>query len=119
MLCPECADGDGDLLAAKYPVTNAQFEYFVNDDGYINSRWWGGEDGPGWRWRMKPPDYRGEGPVSRPRYWQHPRFGKDRHGYPVVGVSWYEAAAHAVWLTGKGEGEVRSCRRCATVSFPS
>ena len=34
------------------PVTNAQFEHFVNDDGYINPKWWGGEDSPGWRWRI-------------------------------------------------------------------
>ena len=36
--------------------------------------------------------------MTQPEYWQHPRFGKDRHGYPVVGVSWYEAAAYAAWL---------------------
>ena len=43
--------------------------------------------------------WRGEGPVTQPEYWLHPRLGKDRHGYPVVGVSWYEAAAYAAWLT--------------------
>jgi formylglycine-generating enzyme required for sulfatase activity len=32
-------------------------------------------------------------------YWHDPRFGKERRGYPVVGVSWYEAVAYAAWLT--------------------
>jgi formylglycine-generating enzyme required for sulfatase activity len=88
------------LLAAKYPVTNVQFERFVNDDGYINPRWWGSENSPAWRWRMAEHDteWRGKDAVTQPEYWQHPRFGKDRCGYPVVGVSWYEAGAYAQWL---------------------
>ncbi|MCX6032396.1 MAG: SUMF1/EgtB/PvdO family nonheme iron enzyme [Chloroflexi bacterium] len=87
------------LLAAKYPITNAQFERFIQADGYDKPGYWGGKDSPGWRWRMKPPDYRGAGPVTQPEYWQRPRFGKDRRGYPVVGISWHEAAAYAAWLT--------------------
>jgi formylglycine-generating enzyme required for sulfatase activity len=44
------------------------------------------------------PESRGKEPVIQPRFWQDPRFGRDRHGYPAVGVSWYEAAAYAAWL---------------------
>ena len=114
--CPKCADPSpgsgqvlgGDLLAAKYPVTNTQFERFVNDEGYINPKWWGGEDSSGWRWCMKPPDWRGEGPVTQPEYWQHPRFGRDHRGYPVVGVSWYEAVAYANWLAE--QWQIADCR---------
>jgi len=96
--CPGCAEGGGDLMAMKYPVTNAQFERFVQAGGYENREWWSEE---GWRWRMEGHrvGWRGEGPVTEPEYWRHPRFGRERRGYPVVGVSWYEAEAYCRWLT--------------------
>ena len=99
VLCSKCADGGGDLLASKYPVTNLQFERFIQGGGYENPAFWGGERSIAWRWRVKEHgDYRGEKEVTQPQYWNDPRFGKDRRGYPVVGVSWYEAAAYAEWL---------------------
>ena len=119
VLCPKCADDGGDLLASKYPMTNAQFERFVNDEGYVNPKWWGGKDSPGWRWRMtNHPKSRGKEPVTRPRYWQTSRFGKDRHGYPVVGVSWYEAILYATWLAERLKFKVSGCRCCGTGRFP-
>ncbi len=96
--CPKCADGGGDLLAMRYPVTNAGFERFIAAGGYENSDWWDGRDSPGWKWRETPPGYRGEGAVKEPEYWRQARFGRERRGYPVVGVSWYEASAYAAWL---------------------
>jgi len=97
--CPGCAEDGGDLMATKYPVTNAQFERFIQARGYENTAYWGGEESESWRWRMDPPSYRGEGSVTEPEHWHDPRFGRERRGYPVVGVSWYEAAAYAAWLT--------------------
>jgi len=100
--CPGIAENGGDLLVMKYPVTNAQFEYFIQQaDGYENPIYWGGEESEGWRWRVEEHnvEWRGEGPVTEPEYWHDPRFGKERRGYPVVGVSWYEAVAYAAWLT--------------------
>ena len=88
------------IYIAKYPVTNAQFALFRDDDGYENPKYWDGKKSKAWRWRMEErSEYRGEGPVTQPEYWDHPRFGKSRHGYPVVGVSWYEANAYCAWLT--------------------
>lgn len=90
----------------KYPVTNVQFERFVQAGGYENPAYWGGVEGEGWLWRVSGhPGYRGGGPVVQPEYWQHPRFGKDRRGYPAVGVSWYEAKAYADWLAERLQAE--------------
>ncbi len=97
------------FLIAKYPVTNAQFARFIEAGGYENPAYWGGEAGRAWRWRVQEhPDYRGKDAITQPEYWDHPRFGKHRRGYPVVGVSWYEAMAYCVWL--KEQLKVESCR---------
>lgn len=90
--CEGCADDGRDLLAMKYPVTNAHFARFTLAGGYDTPAYWGGEESQGWQWRIRE-DW------SEPRYWEDARFGRERRGYPVVGVSWYEAAAYAAWLT--------------------
>ncbi len=99
--CPACGENREDLLVAKYPVTNAQFALFMEAGGYENAAYWGGEDSAAWRWRVKEhnADWRGEKPVTQPEYWRDGRFGKERRGFPVVGVSWYEAQAYCRWLT--------------------
>jgi len=103
--CPGCAgepapsgvEGGGDLMVMRYPVVNAQYERFILGGGYETSEWW---SEAGWQWRTEAhPTYRGEGPMTEPEYWRDPRFGRERHGYPVVGVSWYEARAFCRWLT--------------------
>ena len=37
---------------ARYPVTVAQFAMFMEDDGYEEARYWGGEESAGWQWRL-------------------------------------------------------------------
>lgn len=100
--CPARADSRHDLLVMKYPLTNAQFEQFMADGGYDNPAYWGKEESEGWQWRINPPDYRqkqGQKEVAESEYWQDTRLGRERPGYPVVGISWYEAVAYMAWLT--------------------
>ncbi len=77
-----------DYWISRYPVTNAQFRCFIDDGGYENADWW---TKSGWGWRRQ---YGRSGPVSLSSHFDLPN-------HPVVGVTWYEAAAFCAWLTGK------------------
>jgi hypothetical protein len=63
---------------ARYPITNAQFQCFIDDKGYESDDWWEGLDRPA---------------PERPRwaYANHPR----------ETASWYEAVAFCRWLDVK------------------
>ena len=74
---------------ARYPVTNAQFQQFVDAGGYDPAAPW---------WTIGADWLRTEG-FAAPRYWENPRYGIARPNHPVVGVSWYEAMAFCAWLT--------------------
>ena len=89
----------GGFYVAKYPVTNHQFARFMNAGGYEEQgkRWWSDK---GWEWRTGKLRYDWQR-TDAPDRWDEPRFGKNRRGYPVVGVSWYEANAYCTWLTEK------------------
>jgi formylglycine-generating enzyme required for sulfatase activity len=72
---------------AKYPITNAQFQTFVDDGGYGEDRWW--------------QDLRKPEPQEPP--WK-------QSNRPRTDVDWYEAVAFTRWLSnrlGLAEGILR------------
>lgn len=66
---------------ARYPITNAQFQCFIDDqDGYANPRWW-------------------EGLAKAPGTPDLPYWPEANH--PRGSVSWFGAMAFCAWLTAR------------------
>lgn len=89
---------------ARYPVTNAQYQRFLEAGGYDSAApWW---DAAGREWLARD-DAATEGleqwqrrqHKDQPEFWHDERFGIARPNHPVVGVNWYEATAFCRWLT--------------------
>jgi iron(II)-dependent oxidoreductase len=76
----------------RYPVTNEQYQRFVDDGGYENISLW---DTSIWPAVLDFVDRTGH---SGPRGWQEGHFPEGLEDHPVVGVSWYEAAAYSRWV---------------------
>ncbi|NOT05741.1 MAG: SUMF1/EgtB/PvdO family nonheme iron enzyme [Anaerolineales bacterium] len=101
---------------AKYPVTNSQYERFLNADDFAKEEYWlnfekfdesckptGMWKDDGLKWlQEKLKDYtyfpRDTWKVE-PKYWDHPEFGITQPDNPVVGITWFEANAYCKWLS--------------------
>lgn len=102
---------------AKYPVTNKQYERFLNSEyfafcfsgeGFQKFDFQGNYLG---RWQQESLEWlrksQGEKDFYKvekkiePRFWQDPILGKILPDNPVVGISWFEANAYCKWLKGK------------------
>lgn len=88
----------GDYWVDQYEVTNTQFKEFVDSGGYQKREYWKQpfvkeEREVSWEEAMK--DFRDATGRLGPSTWELGKYPQGEDGYPVSGVSWYEAAAYA------------------------
>lgn len=76
-----------DFQISKYPITNGQYQVFIDDpDGYANNRWW--EESTAIRqWR------------ARNQNCLPPKFDDD--DLPRTNLSWFECIAFCRWISWK------------------
>jgi formylglycine-generating enzyme required for sulfatase activity len=97
----------------KYPVTNIQYERFLNADDFLDPVLWKGfpkydENSQelkddwgtaGWMWVNDPVlgkvDMNGR---IFPRFWDDIMFGITHRVVPVIGITWFEANAYCRWV---------------------
>jgi len=77
-----------DYQLGKYPLTNAEYERFIEAGGYQDKRFW---TEAGWQEIGQK--------QNEPRFWQDARFNKPNQ--PAIGLSWYECVAYCRWLSAE------------------
>ncbi|MGD9856156.1 MAG: formylglycine-generating enzyme family protein [Planctomycetaceae bacterium] len=75
----------------RFAVTNANYARFVADGGYSQTEYWPQEIWPNLLHFVDSTGFSG------PRYWSDGKPPRGKESHPVVGVSWFEARAYALW----------------------
>jgi dienelactone hydrolase len=89
-----------DFWFDRYEVTNREFEAFVKQGGYRNRSYWKEafvRDGRVLAWEEALGQFRDATGRPGPATWEFGTYPEGRGDHPVSGVSWFEAAAYAVF----------------------
>ena len=89
-----------DFWLDRYEVTNRQFKAFVDAGGYSNRAYWTQpfvKDGREISWEDAIAQFRDATGRPGPAGWELSSYPEGTAEQPVVGVSWYEAAAYAAY----------------------
>ncbi len=80
------------FLLDVHTVTNERYQQFVDAAGYDELDCWPEEI---WPHLIELKDQTGQ---PAPRFWRDGRYHAPLAQHPVVGISWYEAQAYALWI---------------------
>ncbi|WP_299558913.1 ergothioneine biosynthesis protein EgtB [uncultured Mycolicibacterium sp.] len=94
----------------RVPVTNAEWQAFIDDGGYDEPRWW---SAAGWAHRQR-------AGLRAPQFW-NPDGTRTRFGHvepippdePVMHVTYHEAEAYAAWAGARLPTEIEWEKACA------
>jgi iron(II)-dependent oxidoreductase len=92
---PGAAEDDFDVepyLLDMHCVSNADYQRFVDDGGYEKLEYWPKDIWP------HIIEFKDLTDALAPRFWRGGRHDRRLADHPVVGVSWYEAQAYALWV---------------------
>jgi len=92
-----------DYFIGLYPITNAQYEEFVQASGYTSERYWAEAKQANVWAGSKVKAWNDDAPRDRADDFGAP-FNLPNH--PVVGVTWYEALAFTRWLNDMWKGKL-------------
>lgn len=90
----------GDFFIDRTEVTNARFKEFIDAGGYRTHEYWQHSftrDGEVLDWDEAMAEFVDQTGRPGPSTWQAGSYAEGQAEWPVSGVSWYEAAAFAVW----------------------
>ena len=88
------------FLIDRTEVTNAQFQRFVAAGGYRDQTFWTETllvNGRPLPWAKAVQEFVDRSGLAGPRFWSNGSYPEGKSDHPVIGVSWYEAAAYARW----------------------
>jgi dienelactone hydrolase len=90
----------GEYLVDRYEVTNRDFKDFVDAGGYGSPEYWSEPleaEGSELTWEDAMSRFKDESGRPGPSTWSLGTYPDGQEDYPVGGISWYEAAAYAVF----------------------